>query len=186
LMLQVGFGLSPVSSGAITFVGSVGAIVIRSLVSPVLRRHGFRIVLVLSAIIGSGTLAGFAFIEPQTPHWLIMLYVFIFGLMRSAQFMTSNTLAYSDLPDSHLSRATSLGGVLQQLSVSFGVSVGAVLLSLVSLHSHILTPEHFHETFLLMAIIPLLAIPGFMALRASDGVKVTGLKQAVAEMEGQD
>ena len=186
LMLQVGFGLSPVSSGAITFVGSIGAILIRSLVSPVLRRHGFRIVLVLSAIIGSVTLAGFAFIEPQTPHWLIMLYVFIFGLMRSAQFMTSNTLAYSDMPDSHLSRATSLGGVLQQLSVSFGVSVGAVLLSLVSLHSHILTPERFHETFLLMAIIPLLAIPGFMGLRAEDGVKVTGLKRATAEMEGQD
>ncbi len=186
LMLQVGFGLSPVSSGSITFVGSVGAILIRSLVSPVLRRHGFRIVLVLSAIIGSVTLAGFAFIEPQTPHWLIMLYVFIFGLMRSAQFMTSNTLAYSDMPDSHLSRATSLGGVLQQLSVSFGVSVGAVLLSLVSLHSHILTPERFHETFLLMAIIPLLAIPGFMGLRAEDGVKVTGLKRATAEMEGQD
>jgi EmrB/QacA subfamily drug resistance transporter len=186
LMLQVGFGLSPVSSGSITFVGSVGAILIRSLVSPVLRRHGFRIVLVLSAIIGSVTLAGFAFIEPQTPHWLIMLYVFIFGLMRSAQFMTSNTLAYSDMPDSHLSRATSLGGVLQQLSVSFGVSVGAVLLSLVSLHSHILTPERFHETFLLMAIIPLLAVPGFMVVRAGDGLKVTGLKQAVAEMEGQD
>ena len=132
------------------------------------------------------TLAGFAFIKPQTPHWLIMLYVFMFGLMRSAQFMTSNTLAYSDMPDSHLSRATSLGGVLQQLSVSFGVSVGAVLLSLVSLHSHILTPEHFHKTFLLMAVIPLLAVPGFMALRVGDGVKVTGLKQAVAEMEGQD
>src|SRR3984885_3415375 len=186
LMLQVGFGLSPVRSGPITFVGSIGAILIRSLVSPVLRRHGFRIVLVLSAIIGSVPLAGFAFIEPRTPHWLIMLYVFIFGLMRSAQFMTSNTLAYSDMPDSHLSRATSLGGVLQQLSVSFGVSVGAVLLSLVSLHSHILTPEHFHETFLLMAIIPLLAVPGFIALRVGDGAKVTGLKQAVAEMEGQD
>jgi EmrB/QacA subfamily drug resistance transporter len=186
LMLQVGFGLSPIASGSITFVGSIGAVLIRSLISPVLRRHGFRIVLILSAIIGSVTLAGFALLGPQTPHWLIMIYVFVFGLMRSAQFMTSNTLAYSDMPDSHLSRATSLGGVLQQLSVSFGVSVGAVLLSLVSRHSHILTPERFHETFLLMAIIPLLAIPGFMALRAEDGVKVTGLKRAVAEMEGQD
>jgi EmrB/QacA subfamily drug resistance transporter len=186
LMLQVGFGLSPIASGSITFVGSIGAVLIRSLISPALRRHGFRIVLILSAIIGSATLAGFALLGPQTPHWLIMLYVFVFGLMRSAQFMTSNTLAYSDMPDSHLSRATSLGGVLQQLSVSFGVSVGAVLLSLVSLHSHILTPERFHETFLLMAIIPLLAVPGFMALRAEDGVKVTGLKRAVAEMEGQD
>ncbi|MEJ0097014.1 MAG: hypothetical protein WDM84_02430 [Bauldia sp.] len=33
--------------------------------------------------------------------------------------MTSNTLSYSDTPAVQLSRATSLGGVLQQLSVSF-------------------------------------------------------------------
>jgi len=186
LMLQVGFGLSPIGSGSITFVGSIGAVLIRSLIAPFLRRHGFRIVLVVSAVIATATLAGFALIKPDTSHWLIMLYVFVFGLTRSAQFMTSNTLSYSDMPDSHLSRATSLGGVLQQLSVSFGVSVSAVLLSLVSLHSHLLTPARFHEVFLLMAIIPLLAVPGFMALHAQDGATVTGRLKVIAEMEGQD
>jgi EmrB/QacA subfamily drug resistance transporter len=186
LMLQLGFGLSPIGSGSITFVGSIGAVLIRGLISPILRKHGFRIVLVLSAIIGSATLAGFALLGPHTSHWLIMLYVFVFGLMRSAQFMTSNTLSYSDMPDSHLSRATSLGGVLQQLSVSFGVSVSAVLLSLVSLPSHVLTPARFHEAFLLMAAIPLLALPGFMALAPQDGVKITGRGKTSAELEGQD
>jgi EmrB/QacA subfamily drug resistance transporter len=186
LMLQLGFGLSPISSGSITFVGSIGAVLIRSLISPVLRRHGFRIVLVLSAVIGAATIAGFSLMGPHTSHWIIMLYVFVFGLMRSTQFMTSNTLAYSDMPDSHLSRATSLGGVLQQLSVSFGVSVSAVLLSLVSFHTHLLTPQRFHEAFLLMAIIPLLAIPGFMALNPQDGAKVTGRLKTIAELESQD
>ena len=186
LMLQVGFGLSPISSGSITFVGSVGTVLIRSLISPVLRRHGFRVVLVLSAIIGSATLAGFSLMGPHTSHWIITLYVFVFGLMRSAQFMTSNTLAYSDMPDSHLSRATSLGGALQQLSVSFGVSISAVLLSLVSFPSHLLTPQRFHEVFLLMAVIPLLAIPGFMRLGPEDGAKVTGRRKTIAELESQD
>jgi hypothetical protein len=82
-------------------------------------------------------------------------------------------LAYCDMPDSHLSRATSLGGVLQQLSVSFGVSVSAVLLSLVSMHTHVLTPARFHEAFLIMAIMPLLAVPGFLVLSPLDGAKVT-------------
>lgn len=41
--------------------------------------------------------------------------------------MTSNTLSYSDIPTEKLSQATSLGGVLQQISVSFGISVGAML-----------------------------------------------------------
>ncbi len=184
LMLQVGFGLSPIASGSITFIGSVGAVLIRTLLAPVLRVHGFKVALVGSAIAGSLSLAGFALLTPATPHWVILAGVFVFGLCRSAQFMTSNTLSYADMPEARLSRATSLGGALQQLSVSLGVSVGAVLLSLVSLHSHALTPARFHEVFLLSAIIPLLAVPGFLTLRYEDGAPATGRRTIPASPEG--
>jgi EmrB/QacA subfamily drug resistance transporter len=185
LMLQVGFGLSPIASGSITFISSVGAVVIRNLLAPVMRAFGFRFVLIASAIAGSVGLAGFAWIEPHTPHFLILLWVFVFGLTRSAQFMSSNTLSYADTPDRQLSRATSLGGVLQQLSVSFGVSVSAVLLALVSAHSGILTPARFHEVFLLSAIIPLLSIPGFLTLARNDGARAISRKRAFAETDEQ-
>ena len=185
LMLQVGFGLSPIASGSLTLVGSAGAIFVRTLIAPLLRRHGYPAVLAASAVAGSATLAAFALLTPQTPHWIIMALVFVFGLMRSAQFMTSNTLSYSDMPDSHLSRATSLGGVLQQLSVSFGVSVAAVLLSLVSFHSHLLTPARFQEVFLLTAIIPLLSVPGFLTLRPEDGAGTMSPQKSIAEAEMQ-
>jgi MFS family permease len=186
LMLQVGFGLSPIASGSITFITSVGAVVIRNLLAPVIRGYGFRVVLVASAIAGSIGLAGFALIEPQTPHYLILLWVFVFGLTRSAQFMSSNTLSYADTPDTQLSRATSLGGVLQQLSVSLGVSVSAVLLALVSAHGETLTPARFHEVFLLSAIIPLLAIPGFLTLGRDDGSRAISRKKTLADTEEQD
>jgi EmrB/QacA subfamily drug resistance transporter len=174
LMLQVGFGESPVVSGSLTFVSSLGALLIRPALSPLLRRLGFDRVLILSAALGSAAIAGFALMRPDTPHWLLLGYIFLFGLLRSMQFMTSNTLSYADMPGDKLSRATSLGGVLQQLSVSFGVSVGAMLLGLVSFETHVLTAERFHEVFLLMAIIPLLSIPGFLFLRPEDGVQVSG------------
>jgi EmrB/QacA subfamily drug resistance transporter len=185
LMLQVGFGLSPIASGSITFVGSIGAVAIRTLLAPVVRRQGFRLVLIASAVAGSFALAGFSLMQPSTPHGFILFWVFFFGLTRSGQFMTSNTLSYSDMPDECLSRATSLGGALQQLSVSFGVSASAVLLSLVSAHSHGLTPAHFHQAFLLIAVIPLLAIAGFMTLPASHGVQTLSRKQTIA-VESQD
>ena len=118
-------------------------------------------------------IAGFALVRPDTPLWVLLGYICLFGLLRSMQFMTSNTLSYADMPAERLSRATSLGGVLQQLSVSFGVSVAAMLLGLVSFESHVLTPERFHEAFLLMAVIPLLSIPGFLYLRPEDGVQVS-------------
>ncbi|WP_342235134.1 hypothetical protein [Inquilinus sp. OTU3971] len=87
--------------------------------------------------------------------------------------MAVSTLSYADMPAERLSRATSLGGVLQQLSVSLGVSMGAMLLGLISFESHVLTPERFHEAFLLMAAIPLLSIPGFLYLRPEDGAQVS-------------
>jgi EmrB/QacA subfamily drug resistance transporter len=174
LMLQVGFGMSAVVSGSITFVSSAGALVIRPLLSVLLRKLGFARVLIGSALFGSATIAGFALLQPDTPHWVLMAYVALFGIVRSAQFMTSNTLSYADLPAEKLSRATSLGGVLQQLSVSFGVSIGAMLLGLVSWGDQMPSSAQFHEAFLLLAIIPLLAIPGFLRLRPQDGAQVSG------------
>src|SRR5262249_32639199 len=126
-----------------------------------------------SAVGGSIMIAGFALIGPDTPHLLIAAYVFVFGLSRASQFMTSNTLSYADMPSAQLSRATSLGGVLQQLSVSFGVSLGAMFLGLVTHEGAPLAPETFHEVFLLMAIIPLLSLPGFLFLRPDDGAEVS-------------
>jgi hypothetical protein len=186
LMLQVGFGLSPIASGSITFITSVGAVIIRNLLAPVIRDFGFRFVLIGSAIAGSIGLAGFAWIEPHTPHYMILLWVFVFGRTRSAQFMSSNTLSYADTPDWQLSRATSLGGVLQQLSVSFGVSVSAVLLALVSAHDATLTPARFHAVFLLSAVIPLLAIPGFLTLARDDGGRAISRKKTFSRSEEQD
>jgi EmrB/QacA subfamily drug resistance transporter len=183
LMLQVGFGLSPIASGSITFIGSAGSVVIRSQLAKLVHRFGFRVVLIASAVAGSVALTGFSLPGPHTPHALLLLWVFFFGLTRSAQFMTSNTLSYSEMPNSHLSRATSLGGALQQLSVSFGVSLTAVLLALVSSHSHVLTPARFHQVFLLTAVIPLLAIPGFMTLPAAVGMQPMNPEQSAAEME---
>jgi EmrB/QacA subfamily drug resistance transporter len=174
LMLQLGFGMSPVESGSLTFVSSFGSLMIRPISTWLLRSLGFDRLLFWSAILNSVVIAGFALIQPGTPFWLIAAYIALFGLARSTQFMTSNTLSYAEMPTERLSRATSLGGVLQQLSVSFGVSVGAMLLGIVTSESHALTPARFHEVFLIMAIIPLLALPGFRSLRPEDGMEVSG------------
>ncbi len=174
LMLQVGFGVSPVASGSLTFLSSLGALPVRTVAGRLLRRFGFAGVLGGSAVAASAVLAGFALLGPGTPHWLVGADVFVFGLIRSTQFMTSNTLSYADMPGNRLSGATSLGGVLQQLTVSFGVSVSAVLLGLLSEGGAVLTPARFHAVFLLLAVLPLLALPGFRVLRPEDGAEVSG------------
>ena len=174
LMLQVGFGVSPLASGLMTFTGAAGALLVRPVLSRLLRWLGFDRVLIASAVAGAAATAGFALLEPRTPHAVVAAYVVLYGLVRSVQFMGSNTLSYSDLPQEKLSGATSLGGMLQQLSVSFGVSLAAMALGLFAGPRHLLTPEHFRETFVALSLIPLLATPGFLALRPGDGVRVSG------------
>ncbi len=180
LMLQIGFGVSPIVSGSLTFASAFSALVVRPISQRLLRAFGFDRVLTWSAVAGSLTVAGFSLMTPQTPYWLIIAWVFVFGLTRAAQFMTSNTLSYSDTPAPQLSSATSLGGVLQQLSVSFGVSIAAMLLGLVTAGSGALTLGSFHIVFLVMAIIPLLGLPGFLQLKPEDGQQVSGHVRKIA------
>jgi EmrB/QacA subfamily drug resistance transporter len=174
LMLQVGFGLTPVASGAMVFFISIGAMVIRILSPRLLKILGFDRLLLYSAVLSAAIIAGFAFIEADTPRWVLALYISLFGFLRSLQFMSSNTLSYADMPAEQLSRATSLGGVLQQLTVSLGVSLSATALGLVAPVDQALTTSDFHCVFLLMAIISLLSIPGYLRLRPEDGAKVSG------------
>lgn len=174
LMLQVGFGMSSIESGSLTFVTSVGALVIRPISTRLLKSFGFDRVLLYSAIMSSLVIAGFALMDANTPRWWIIVYVSIFGLVRTLQFMSSNTLSYADMPAGQLSKATSLGGVLQQLSVSFGVSFSAMLLEFVARPSAVLSQQDFHEAFLLVALIPMLSIPGFLLLKPEDGAAVSG------------
>ncbi len=58
--------------------------------------------------------------------------------------------------------------------MSFGVSIAAIMLASVAPEGARLTPAHFHAVFLMSAIIPLLAIPGFFLLRPTDGAEVIG------------
>jgi EmrB/QacA subfamily drug resistance transporter len=174
LMLQVGFGLSPLTSGSLTFVGAAGALAVRPVLSRLLRGLGFDRLLIGSAVLGAAMTAGFALLGPATPHMVIAGYVLVSGLVRSVQFMGSNTLSYADLPPEKLSGATSVGGMLQQLSVSFGVSLAAMALGFFAGPRHLLTPAHFQQAFVALGLIPLLAIPGFWALKPEDGARVSG------------
>lgn len=174
LLLQVGMNMSPFQSGLLTFFLALGAISIRPVSTHGLRWFGFRRVLIWSAVLSAALIAGFALAETGMPHWLIAGYIVLLGFARSALFLSANTLSYADMPPEKLSNATSLGGVLQQLSVSFGVSTAALLLSLVKSAEGAPTLADFHEAYLLVAIIPLLAVPGFLRLRPRDGMNVSG------------
>ena len=129
LMFQVGFGLSPLQSGLLSFSSSLGAMLVRTLSTTFLRAFGFRQLLVGNACLAAAVTAGCGLLRPDTPAWLIVCLVLLSGCVRSIQYLGLNTISYADVPGAVLSKSTSVGGVAQQLARGFGIAIGAALLA---------------------------------------------------------
>jgi EmrB/QacA subfamily drug resistance transporter len=181
LLFQIGFGLTPVRSGTLTFVVSLGSLAIRPISARLLRAFGFRHLLVGNGVVCAAVIAAFALTTADTPQWLIFLHVLVLGIVRSIQFVTTNTLTYVDVPAAKLSRGTSLGGVIQQLTVSFGVSIAAAMLGLIAGPDRLPGVADFHIAFLLIALLTLSATPGFLLLAPTDGAHVSHYRNRSTE-----
>jgi EmrB/QacA subfamily drug resistance transporter len=133
LMLQLGFGLSPVQSGLLTFVSAMGAIFMKTVAARVLNLYGFRRVLFWNALAASALLCAFGLFRPSTPHLVIIATLLISGCCRSLQFTSLNAISYAEVDSPRMGQASSLSGMLQQLALSLGVAIGGYLLEIVGL-----------------------------------------------------
>jgi hypothetical protein len=133
LMLQLGFGLSPVHSGLLTFVSAMGAMFMKTVAAPILKRFGFRRVLIWNGLVAAGLLCGFGLFRPETPHAIIIATLLVSGCFRSLQFTSLNAISYADVDSRRMGQASSLAGMMQQLSLSLGIAIGGYLLQLVGL-----------------------------------------------------
>lgn len=128
LMLQIGFGFTAFESGMLTFLASGGALLMKAAAAPILRRFGFRHVLIANAVASAASIGLYAFFTATTPYWLMALALIAGGFLRSLQFTSLNAIAFADIDQSRMSGATSLAAVSQQLSLSAGVTLAALIL----------------------------------------------------------
>lgn len=176
LMLQLGFGLTAFQSGMITLSGAVGAIVMKTIVGPIVRQFGFRRVLIVNAVVCGLFLMANGLFTPVTPHWLILAVLLVGGLFRSLQFTAVNTMGYADMPDTRMSLATSLSGTAQQLSVSVGVGLGALILhlTLTVRGGMALAAGDFWPAFVIVGLIAMASALVYLPLPADAGESVSG------------
>src|SRR5262249_52602784 len=78
LLLQVGFKLTPFQSGLITFCSALGAMGMKTSVTAILRRFGFRNVLAANALISAAFLGALAAFTTATPI-PVMMAVLVVG-----------------------------------------------------------------------------------------------------------
>jgi EmrB/QacA subfamily drug resistance transporter len=184
LLLQLGFGLTPFQSGTLTFATAVGAMAMKTTAAPMLRRFGFKRVLVINAVV-SGLFIGVpALFTEATPHAMILAVLLVGGFFRSLQFTSINTLAYADIEPKAMSAATSFASVAQQLSMSAGVAVGALVLEF-QRHGRpttALEPSDFTLAFVVIALISVASVLIFMRLPKTAGTSLSQPVRREAEM----
>ena len=102
-----------------------GRLTMKLAAKPILRRFGFRRVLLEQRRAQRGSRwRAIALFRPDTPHAVILAVLLIGGFFRSLQFTSINTLGYADIDQQRMSRATSFASMAQQLSLSVGVGTG--------------------------------------------------------------
>ncbi len=174
LLFQSGFGMTAFQSGLMTFATGVGAMFMKTQAATIIRRYGFRQVLMVNAVISSLFAAFPSLFSSATPPLLIVGLFLLGGLSRSLQFTSVNTLAYADVPPERLSSATSFAVVCQELSGSVGVTIAAMGLEGMQhlVGGSAIDAGHFPPVFILIAIVSVSSILFFRKLSPSAGASL--------------
>jgi EmrB/QacA subfamily drug resistance transporter len=178
LLFQNAFGWSPVKSGAVVLFVFVGNIAIKPATTPMLRRLGYRTVLVTATAGAAATMVAAAFFDAGTPLILIAVVAVLNGIGRSVSLTCYSTIAFSDTPPEQIRDANTLQATAQQLAVGLGVPVGAVALRAGGALSGVLpgattSVSPYAVAFVLLAIVALGGTVGALRLHPDAGAAVT-------------
>ncbi|HTA65771.1 MAG TPA: DHA2 family efflux MFS transporter permease subunit [Xanthomonadaceae bacterium] len=176
LMLQLGFGLNPLQSGLLTFASAAGAMFMKTIAARVLKRFGFRRVLWINTLVCAAMLASYGLFRKDTPHLVIIGTLLIAGCFRSLQFTSLNAISYADIDQRAMSQATSLSGMMQQLSLSLGVAVAGYALQIAGWFSGTAPTAavNFSPAFLMVAALSALSVGSMWTLPANAGQEMSG------------
>jgi EmrB/QacA subfamily drug resistance transporter len=178
IMLQVNMGMSAFASGSITLAGALSSLTMKAAIPPVLRRWGFRTVLIGNGIVSAAAVAACAFFSASTPGVVVFLVLLIGGFFRSLQFTSLTTLAYADIPNHRTSAATSFSSMMQQINNGLGVAMSAVLLHAMQLfHTEgagTVSIVDIRAVFVIMSLVALSSVVFFTRLPHDSGTEVSG------------
>lgn len=174
LALQEGLGMSAFESGLITCASAFGSMFMRSLTSFVLRTFGFRTVLIYNAAFAGIAIAAYGTFFPGTPVWLIWIVVLFGGFFPALQFTSLNSMIYADIASRDVGRATSLGSVVQQMSLGLGVTIGGIVLQIArAAHGHThATWSDFWPAFVVVGLFSFGSIPITRRLEPNAGDEI--------------
>lgn len=168
LLLQLALGYTPLQAGLMMMPLVLGAMTIKRTITPIIKRFGYRRVLVTNTLLVGLGIASFALTSGEHATWLKVIHFFIFGMINSVQFTAMNTLTLKDLEPQHASSGNSLLSMIMMLSMSLGIATAAAILSgfTVRFESNLLAA--FQATFMCMGLMTMAAAWIFWQLEPDD------------------
>jgi EmrB/QacA subfamily drug resistance transporter len=177
LLLQVGFGFSPLHAGLMLLAGAIGSTVTRFTFRPILSKLGFRPMLIWNGLLSGACLAACGLFSAQTPLLVMLSVLFIAGFSRSTQFTGVQALGYAEIPSAIMARATSFSSMMQQLMQSFGVGLTALVVHISTVvhgHGDIIHASDVSYGFFAIGALSALSVLIFYRLPATAGSELMG------------
>jgi EmrB/QacA subfamily drug resistance transporter len=182
LLYQVGLGFSPIESGALMMPQAIAAMSLKITMPKILKRFGYRAVLVSNTLIIGAMILGFSTIGVGTPVWLIVIQLFAYGFFTSLQYTSMNTLVYAEIDDEEASAASSIASTMQQMSISFGVATASLITAFFLPATARSNPSIFirgvHQAFYVLGAMTVVSTIVFRKLKRDDGSAVSTHKES--------
>lgn len=177
LLYQLGLGLPAWQSGLLMMPAALAAMAMKALAAPMLKRFGYRRVLIVNTLLVACAIASYSLVGAGTPLFVIVGMGLALGLFNSLQFSSMNSMAYADIDAADTSMASTIASTLQQMSMSFGLAFGSLItayfLEGLSQADQLAVTASLHHAFIALAVLTVVSSAAFWTLRPEDGESVS-------------
>jgi len=162
-------GWSPIKAGAVIAIMTIGSMLARFGGTYTIRKLGFKNALIITAGLTAVFTAAPAVFDIDTSYVLILGSLLAVGFFRAAHYVASTAIAFAEVRPEEVSRASTLSTVIQQLSLSFGISFAGLTLYASAGRSSHFTAAQFILPFVSLGLVAALAVPVYTRLAAQAG-----------------
>jgi EmrB/QacA subfamily drug resistance transporter len=177
LLYQLGLGLPAWQSGLMMMPTALAAMGMKLVASKLLRRFGYKRVLVANTVMIGLTITLYSQVVQGTPLFAIVLLSLSLGFFNSLQFSSMNSMAYADIEPKDSSMASTIASSLQQMSMSFGLACGSLItawyLGDLPQTERAFVTNALHHAFLTLGGLTILSSLSFWTLKPNDGDSVS-------------
>lgn len=177
LLYQIGLGLPAWQSGLLMMPAAAAAMGMKLIAPGLLRRFGYRSILVVNTVMIGVTICLFSLVGPGTPVAAIVALSLTQGFFNSLQFTSMNSMAYADIEPADSSMASTIASSMQQLSMSFGLACGSLVagwfMGDLPQSDRAAVASAIHHAFLALGAMTLLSSFAFWTLKPGDGQSVS-------------